>query len=291
MGVILGEGEQQEIAAQVWVFSDSTSPRLGEVISPDLLATAVTLGTRGLVETDGEIVGITEVPQTEIEEFKKKQKSSLGDLRLIGNHVDQRKRRFISLQDAMPLFRESKFDDWSYSGPRAVREFLQSVQEGVCDLSSYHLQWIKHSGVNGRSSVVHEHRNLVEVLRLGISRDQVDVTNLLSFELVVRRLAQLEIAVSRCPSSPEFGGLDVLLESPVSEFGSASTRALDTWVTERLKERSNIQKQARLFREEMSMLAGRTAAPSTEPEGNPWRKRKPKAKAKSGGPSGATAEA
>eukprot|EP00438_Fugacium_kawagutii_P013890 Skav219729 [mRNA] locus=scaffold301:281463:306630:- [translate_table: standard] len=285
MGVILGDGEPVEIAAMVWVYAETASPRLGELVPNDLVATAVTLGQKGLVEVDGEVVLIAEIPQSEVDTFKEKMKPSLGDLRLIGSHVDHNlKRRYIALQNAVPLLRESKFDDWSFSGPRAVREFIQSVMEGVKnDLSSYHMQWKRNSGVNAHSSVVHEHRNITEMLRLAICRDQLDVSNLLSFELAVRRLVQLEVAVSRNPSSPEFGGLDVLLENPVSEQGAASTRNLDTWVTDRLKEKANIQKQSRLYREEKSHSSRRPGAADDSQEAGGWRRRgKAKAKAKSG---------
>lgn len=190
------------------------------------------------------------------------------------------------MADALPLLRESKFDDWGFTGPRAALEFLKSVHEGVSELSGYHLQWVKNSGVNAHSSIVHEHRNLVEILRLGLCRDQLDISNLLAFELAVRRIAQLEVATSRNPSSPEFAGLEVLLENPVSDSGAASTRNLDAWVTEKLKEKANIQKQARLFREEVSH-SSRAKAGGADSEGGPWR-RKPKAKAKGGG-AGATA--
>ena len=47
----------------------------------------------------------------------------------------------------------------------------------------------------------------------------------------------------------------MLLDAAVSEGSSANTKALDAWVTERLKERANIQKQTRLFREEASLAA------------------------------------
>lgn len=74
---------------------------------------------------------------------------------------------------------------------------------------------------------------------------------MLSFELLVRRAIQLELAVARSPSNPEFTGLEAFMESPLTQTGAASTRALDLWFTERLKEKAQIQKQTRLFREEM----------------------------------------
>lgn len=97
--------------------------------------------------------------------------------------------------------------------------------------------------------------NPYERLRLGISRDQLDITNLSSFENAVRRLITLEIAVSRNPNSPDFSGLDVVVESPVSSQGAAHVSAMSSWVTDCLKECANIAKQQRLYREEVGKKA------------------------------------
>lgn len=283
MGVVLGDGEQVELDALVWVYADPGSEKLGTVVDNAIVSQATCLGDRGLVEVDGGIEAIMEIPQGSVSTFKESQKASLADLRTIGHHEDSQKRRYISLVDALPLMRQSSFPVWSFSGPRSVLEFLKSVQEGTSDLSTYHLQWVRHSGINQHSSVVYEHRNLLEVLRLAISRDQLDVSNLQAIELVVRRIVQLEVATARSPHSPEFSGLDVLIEAPVTAQGSAATRGLDAWVTERLKERANIQKQARLYREENSHNAKDKGAAVTDGEPGFWRKKKAKAKAKAGG--------
>lgn len=136
--------------------------------------------------------------------------------------------------------------------------------------------------------MVHEHRNILEVVRLAISRDQLDVTNLLSFELLIRRAIQLELAVARSPQNPEFTGLEALMEAPLTATGSASTRSLDLWLTERLKEKAQIQKQSRLFREEMGhgTRGGASASDDTGAPGGGggWRrKKKAAAKSKSAG--------
>jgi hypothetical protein len=112
----------------------------------------------------------------------------------------------------------------------------------------------------------------------------------MSMELVVRRLVQLEIAVSRSPSAPEFAGLDLLMENPVTEGGAATTRALDQWLTEQLKAKAQIQKQTRLYKEEVGYgHRDRGGLEGGEGSGAGWRSRKKanaKAKAKAGAGSG-----
>ena len=75
------------------------------------------------------------------------------------------------------------------------------------------------------------------------------------------------------------------MEAPISVGGAASVRAVDTWLTARLKEQANIQKQTRLYREEQAMKykdkTGGGGGGDDQPSA--WRrKNRPKAKAKSG---------
>ena len=295
MAMVLNDEDMEEVVSHVWVFSDPSSKHLGNEVPADLLATAVTLDRRGLVEFQGIIEGIEEIPNEDVKSFPESRKGTLGDLRLIGNHEDSSGKRFISLQDAFPLFKESTLEDWGFNGPRAVKEYLQSIREASNDLASYHLQWLQHSGANPRTALVHEHRNILEVIRLAVCRDQLDVTNLLSFELLIRRAIQLELAVARSPQNPEFTGLEALMEAPLTQTGAASTRALDLWLTDRLKEKAQIQKQARLFREEMGHgNKGQGSQQEDGPggqSGGGWRRKAKKAaaKAKGAGQSGSGA--
>lgn len=106
----------------------------------------------------------------------------------------------------------------------------------------------------------------------------------MSMEMIVRRLVQIEIAVTRSASSPDYIGLDVLLEAPISDSGAASTRALDDRVTSRLKERAQIAKQTRLYREENSHGSkGKGAGGGANDASEGWKKkRRAKAKASAG---------
>ena len=62
--------------------------------------------------------------------------------------------------------------------------------------------------------------------------------------------------MARSPQQPDYSGLDELLESPVGSQGQASTTKVTHWLTDRLKDKANIQKQARLFREECGRGGG-----------------------------------
>ena len=288
MSIILGDEDTMEVEARVWLFSDPSSDRLGKSVPIELVPAAVTLGSRGLVEIDGVIEAIEEVPESQTTDFAENKRGTYGELRTLGNHTDSQDKRYIALSDAFPLMKEVDMKDWCFEGPRATKEFLGSIVQGTADLSSYHLQWLQHSGVNPKSSIAYEHKCIIECLRLAICKDQLDPTNLMCLELLTRRVIQLEVAVSRSPTSPEFQGLDILMESPITTKGAASTKALDTWLTSRLKEQANIQKQARLYREEVAHRSKSSGSQVDDGQGAVWRRRKPKGKAKAGASAGGT---
>eukprot|EP00971_Amphidinium_carterae_P257678 5115025-Amphidinium_carterae.1 len=64
-------------------------------------------------------------------------------------------------------------------------------------------------------------------------------------ELVARRLAQIEYAVERNPSRPDFTGLDLLSDGAISTSGSARVPRFNQWLADRQKERSQVLKQRR----------------------------------------------
>ena len=273
-GSILDDEAPIDVSAQAWVVSDPSSSRFGQVLPVELHDDIVNLGSHGVVEWEQQVEYVRELALDEIEKFKSDRQGTTGDLRVIGDHRDSQGHRHIGFKEAMTLFKQTDFQDWPFTGPRAVKEYLNSILAGPGDIPTYHLSWVRSSGVASGSAIVHEHRSLCEVLRLGISKDQLDITNLSSFENAVRRLITLEIAVSRNPNSPDFSGLEVVVESPISSQGAAHVSAMSSWVTERLKERANIAKQQRLYREEVGKKAPKKQDDDDSDGPRRWRKKK-----------------
>ena len=127
----------------------------------------------------------------------------------------------------------------------ACKEYLLKIQEGPGNLTSYHAEWIRRSGLSQSQAVAHGHRNLTEALRLMISYDQLDVSCLASAELLTRYLIQAEIAVERNPKMPDDSGLDIVIAAPTTSSGRASLTKFNNWVSERLKGTSGISTRAR----------------------------------------------
>lgn len=286
MGSILDDSEVVGIAATGWVVADPSSDRFGHILPHELVEDVLTLGSYGLCEWDGVTEYLKEIVLDDLQTFKESKKDAYGDLRTLGDHRDSHGRRHLPFNEAVDLLRESKFEDWTFNGPRAVMEYLKAVVSGPGDLTTYHLTWIRSSGVQSGTAVVHEHKSLCECLRLALMRDQLDVSNLMSFEHLTRRLIILEMAVARSPASPDFSGLDLVAEAPISSAGAAQVASMNTWITERLKERANIQKQARLYREETGRKGNKAGHDDDNDAGKRWRGKRGKQSKGSGGGGG-----
>eukprot|EP00972_Heterocapsa_arctica_P069451 10261815-Heterocapsa_arctica.AAC.1 len=90
---------------------------------------------------------------------------------------------------------------WPFQGPRAVEEFIKGVRSSGMSLTTYTEHWERASGVRSTSATAREHR-LLELMRLGLQYDLLDITNLATFEFAVRRVIQILPAMARNPVNP-----------------------------------------------------------------------------------------
>ncbi|CAK0888070.1 unnamed protein product, partial [Prorocentrum cordatum] len=260
---ILGDGDaDMEIEHFAWVISEAGHLRFAQTLTDQEVEQATLGQTKGVALVNGLEVFVEkiEADRAKIEKWKAEREAGAGDLRVLGDHRDASGRRHLTLTEGVSMMRETSFEDWNMPGPRIAKEWLVSVRDGPGDLTTYHSQWTRRSGVGEGTAVAHIHFVMCEIVRLAIQVDQLDVSNLMSFELAMRRICQDETAVSRNPRHPDYGGLDIVLHAPVSEQGQASTDRFTEWVTARLKERASIYKQTRLWNEEQRALqAARTS--------------------------------
>ena len=252
MAMVFDDQDVVELDAFNWVVADVHHPSFGAQLSDAEMLNANIGFAKGFTEVNGEEVFVEKIKISDLDDWKKQRMGDEGDLRLLGNHRDSSGARHLPLSFAVGLMRESTFDDWKYMGPRAAKEYVTAVRDGPGDLTSYHHQWAKRSGVNEYSSVAHDHKVLTETLRAAIMVDQIDISNLQSFELIVRRLIQHEIAVSRNPQHPDYSGLDVVMQAPTKASGQASVAAFTEYITGQMKDQANILKQSRLWKEEQT---------------------------------------
>ena len=269
MAALFNDAPYEDMEDYQWIVCDTTSNEFGQQVPEDLVATGVTLGDSGIVTLDGADTFIKRVLTSKKAEEILSLDKSRGDCRIIGDYRDGQNKRFLSFNDALTHMTEEPMPDWPLQGPRVVLEFLRAIRSGPGDLTTYHLTWIKSSGVNSYSMVAHDHKVLCSILRSALETDQIAVVNSLAFELLVRRLVQMETAVARNSQNPDFSGLELMLEESVGVGGEAVTTTFNTWIASKLKEKANIAKQARLYKEEFrgTSAAGPPAQTEQYPRG------------------------
>ncbi|CAE8613278.1 unnamed protein product, partial [Polarella glacialis] len=214
-----------------------------------------------------------------------------GDLRLLGNQANSSGKRMMSLSRALELMTKHTFADWPHRGPAATKEFLEAIMESGGDIQVYLGTFMRKSGVSDNTACCHELKNLFEMVRLGISYDQIDVGNLASFELIVRRILEIQTAIRRNPQHPIFDGLDQSALGSVDEVGGARAVSYGHWLGEQQKAEAKLMRGQREYREEqISDRKGRSGPGGEAKGGAKGDKNDSKKKKKSdkgGGPSAA----
>ena len=245
-----------------WRVADVDSKRFGEIIPPgDLLdgSTNVILRIgdvqKRLHQKGNEILTLEHV--VDFQAWSEKKRPGLpggdaGDLRLLGCRRLSSGKRQLSLSEALMLMSDTKFEDWPHRGPKAVREFLESVAENGGDLANYHSSFMRKSGLSENSAAAHEYKNLLGILRLALSYDQVDCSNLASIEQVVRRMLEIQVAVRRNPKHPVFDTFDYNTRGVVDEVGGARASGYAEWMAEQQKAEAKSLKSTREWREEQA---------------------------------------
>ena len=258
-GVIGGPAIQ---SAGHWRIADVDSKLFGDIVPESDLtdgAKNVVLQHHDLKKRlhvkDGQIFSLEYV--TDLEAWSNQKRPGLpggdaGDLRLLGCVKLASGKRQMSLERALETVTDQKFDDWPHRGPKATKEFLESVLQNGGDLMTYHSSFMRRSGLSDNSAASHEYKNLLNVLRLAIAYDQVDVTNLACIEQVTRRVLEIQTAVRRNPKHPTFDAFDYNLRGTVDEVGGARASGYAEWVADQQKAEAKTLKSTREWREEQA---------------------------------------
>lgn len=93
--------------------------------------------------------------------------------------------------------------------------------------------------------VVHENEVLSRALDLAISYDNLNVVNLASFELIIRRKQLLAEAYSYGGSTPSYAGADHFMGTSYRPGGAIVVPELTKYVADRMHQESQILKEKR----------------------------------------------
>jgi len=112
-------------------------------------------------------------------------------------------------------------------------------------------------------------------MRFAITYDQLHPLSNAFFELAVRRLVQIQLAVIRNPKHPAFEGLDVVVSAVLDSSGGVALQEFSTRVSESMDQRTTEAKKLkaeRQYREETGKEESRFNKESTTIGFREWRR-------------------
>ena len=284
-----------------WRVADVDSKRFGEIIPHGELSdpqTNVMLdcgAVRKRLHVKGNEILTLEMVE-DFDRWKEAKRPGLpggdaGDLRILGCSRLLSGKRQLGLSKALEAMHPEAFPDWPHRGPKATKDFLESVLENGGDLSTYHAAFMRKSGLSDHSAAAHELKNLLQILKIAISCDQLDVSNVAAMEQVVRRVLEIQIAVRRNPKHPTFDSFDYNTRGSVDEIGGARAAGYFEWTAEQQKAEAKTLKSTREWRQEQEADRRRNKndKDSSGEDGDGAKTKKKKKKKKGGAPTGAEA--
>ena len=248
-----GPSDAEEL---VWVICDPRDAYFSTIIPQDRIdaasadGTMIEGGAKGIVEHEEEFRFIEQVTKTELEGVLKKWRAADSDSRILKVQRDQAGKRNRPLSDDVSVFFEEKMDDWPHVGDRSFMEASDAVLRTSANWKTYHFTWKQESGIAPGSSLGQGPETLCKSFRLSHEIDQLDFGSLAARRLLIRRMIQIAIAVSRNSKAPDFTGLVVTLSSVTVGPGAVLTRGFHKCVADRNEFRARIMKSEMLCHEE-----------------------------------------
>ena len=272
-----GGDSEAAVGAAVWRFNDPRFNKFSLPVEQELVDDPnlfTEMAGHALVLVSGVIYHAELVEPEEFDTWKLQGVKDLHDSRLLPGPRDAQP---STLAAYLKTCAEVERPLWRFEGSRVAREWFTGVANGPANFTSYHAEWIRMSGVAEGCAQAHEHRQLCECFRMSVHDDGLDIQNISSFEQLVRRIVQIEMAVDKNPKHPDFTGLGILVDGTTTAGGAARVPKFTSWVTSRQKEQGDIWKQRRLYSEELGKEE--KGAPPRDPLAPAKKPKAPKPKA------------
>ena len=234
---------------------------------------AVTDGDFGLhhiVDAEGQnrVVLVKRVPPEDLERFCEQRiqwcresEACAGDDRVAGDDARTLSikyrvngERSRSFKESVQELRVVDFDDFPFN-PRTCLEYVKEVSNVAESALAQHTMWVTQSGIPNGDRAIWEDDVLARVIDLALKFDGLNIANLASFELLVRR-RQLIAAHAYSPSAPTYEAADHFLQVGHRPGGAIVVQSLTKHVAEKLHQEGQILKERRKLREEKGVSGG-----------------------------------
>ncbi|CAE7502120.1 unnamed protein product [Symbiodinium sp. KB8] len=152
------------------------------------------------------------------------------------------------------------FDDFPFN-PRTCLEYVKAISTVAESALAQHTMWVTQSGIPSGDRAIWEDDVLARVLDLALKFDGLNIANLASFELIVRRRQLIAEAHAYSPAAPTYEAADHFLQVGHRPGGAIVTQTLTKHVAEKLHQEGQILKERRKLREEKGGKGGRGRGP------------------------------
>lgn len=139
-------------------------------------------------------------------------------------------------------------------GPSTALQVLRSLSDRGQTPVTDHERWVRSSDIAKHDRSLYEMEMLARVLEAMAMTDQLNIPNLKSGELILRRWQLIKEAHRLSPSAPDYSASDYFMGWEVE---SGANQDLSKYVSERLKDQAAIAKETRKAREEAENKQGR----------------------------------
>ena len=148
--------------------------------------------------------------------------------------------------------------------PRTTLPYLKAVCSVSESAFGQHLAWVQQSKIPDGDRAIHEDEVLARAIDLAVGYDSLNICNLASFELLVRRRQLLADAHSYNPSAPSYEGSDHYMGTTHRPGGAIVVPELVKHVADRMHQESMIMKERRKQGEYKGKGRGGTAFSAPE---------------------------
>jgi hypothetical protein len=108
---LLDDEDEKDLLEMVWIIAEQSHTRFISCAKEDELLGGVQGTEKGVALVSGQELFIERIDMAELDGFKKKQKASDCDFRLLGNFRDAAGRRHLEFSAGVELLQQADFDD------------------------------------------------------------------------------------------------------------------------------------------------------------------------------------
>ena len=166
------------------------------------------------------------------------------DVRTLSIQYGANGERSRNFRKSVEEMRQVEFDDFPLS-LRTCQSYLKAVAEvGECCYAQ-HLAWVQQSKIPEGDRAIYEDEVLSKVIDSAIRYDGLNIINLSSFELIVRRKQLLAEAHVANPGAPSYEAADFFMGQKYRPGGGIVVPSLTQQVAQAMHEESQIMKEKR----------------------------------------------